>query len=97
MQATTTSLEATRRDLNTQFEEVDHLNEALDNLEQYTCKNNLEFHRIPANSYQSTEEAVVKLAAALDVQVTPSDIEISHKLKRKSGANTIIAKSCSQN
>ena len=31
-------------------------------------------------------------AAALDVQVTPSDIEISHKLKRKIGANVIIAK-----
>ena len=95
LQATTTTLEATRRDLNTQFEEVDRLNEALDNLEQYTRKNSLEFHGIPANSYQSTEEAVVKLAAALDVQVTPSDIEISHKLKRKSGANAIIAKFCS--
>ena len=89
LQATTTTLEATRRDLNTQFEEVDRLNEALDNLEQYTRKNSLEFHGIPANSYQSTEEAVVKLAAALDVQVTPSDIEISHKLKPKSGANAI--------
>ena len=95
LQATTTSLEATRRDLKTQFEEVDRLNEALDNLEQYTRKNSLEFHGIPANSYQSTEEAVIKLAAALDVQVTPSDIEISHKLKRKSGANAIIAKFCS--
>ena len=87
LQATTTSLEATRRDLDKQFEEVDHLNEVLDILEQYTCKNSLEFHGIPENSYQSTEEAHLKLAAALDVQVAPSDIEISHKLKRKSGAN----------
>ena len=95
LQATTTSLEATRGDLNKQFEDVDRLNEALDNLEQYTRKNSLEFHGISENSYQSTEEPVLKLAAALDVQVAPSDIEISHKLKRKSGANSIIAKFCS--
>ena len=95
MQVTTTSLEATQRDLNKQFEEVNRLNEALDNLEQYIRKNSLEFHGIPANSYQSTEEAILKLAAALDVQVAPSDIEISHNLKRKSGATAIIAKFCS--
>ena len=67
LQVTTTSLEATQRDLNKQFEEVNRLNEALDNLEQYIRKNSLEFHGIPANSYQSTEEAVLKLAAALNV------------------------------
>jgi len=86
---------ATRRNLGEQLGEVDRLNEALDNLEQYTRKNSLEFHGIPENSYQSTEEAVLKLAAALDVQVVPSDIEISHKLKRKSGENVIIANFCS--
>jgi len=43
-------------------------------VEQQTRKNSLEFHGIPENSYQSTEEAVFKLAAALDVQIAPSDI-----------------------
>jgi len=43
-------------------------------VEKYTRKNSLQFHGIPENSYQSTEEAVLKLAAALDVQITPSDI-----------------------
>ena len=95
LQAATTSLEATRRVLDKQCEEVDRLNEALDILEQYTRKNSLEFHGIPENSYQSTEEAVLKIAAALDVQIAPSDIEISHKVKRKSGANAVIAKFCS--
>jgi len=94
LQATITSLKATRRDLDEQFEEVDRLNEALDKLEQYTRKNSLEFHGIPEHSYQSTEEAVLKLAAALDVQIAPNYIEISHKLKRKSGDNAIIAKCC---
>ena len=92
LQATITSLEATWRDLDKQFEEVDRLNEALAKLEQYTHKNSPKFHGIPENSYQSTEEANLKLAAALDVQVTSSDIKISHKLKRKSDANAIIAK-----
>ena len=91
LQATTTSLEATRRDFDKQLEEVDRLNEALDNLEQYTRKN-----KKTENSYQSTEEDVLKLAAALDVQITSSDIKISHKLTRKSGANAIIAKFCSR-
>jgi len=95
LQATITSLKATRRDVDEQFEEVSHFNEALDNLGQYTHKNSLEFHGIPENSYQSTEEAVLKLAAALNVQIAPSDIEISHKLKCKSGDNAIIAKFCS--
>jgi len=96
LEATFTLLKATRRALHEQFEEVDRLNEALDNLEQYTRENSREFHGIPENSYQSTEEAVLELAAALDVQITRSDIEISHRLKRKSGDNTIIAKFCSQ-
>ena len=54
LQATTTSLEVTKRDLDEQLqtEEVDRLNEALDNLEQYTRKNSLEFQGIPENSYQ---------------------------------------------
>ena len=39
----------------------------------------------------TTEEAVLKLANALDVPVNPQDIEISHKLRRK-GAKPIIVK-----
>ena len=50
--ATATSLEATRRDIDKQSEEIDRFNRKL--------------------------EVVLKIAAALDVQVAPSDIEISH-------------------
>ncbi|PFX23750.1 hypothetical protein AWC38_SpisGene11665 [Stylophora pistillata] len=80
---------------NKQTEEVDRLNEELDNLEQYTCKNSLEFHGIPENSYQSTKEAVLKIAAALEVQVAASNIKISDKLKRKNSDNATIVKFCS--
>lgn len=84
-----------KRDLQKQTEEIDSLNESLDNLEQYTRKNSLEIYGIPENSYASTEEAVLKIAAALEVQVTPSNIEISHQLRRKKGNSPIIAKFCS--
>ena len=88
LHATTTSLDSARNDLR------EHT-ESLDNLEQYTRKNSLEFHGVPENSYESTEQAILKIAAALEVQVSPSDIEISHKLRRKNNNSVIIAKFCS--
>lgn len=93
LHATTTSLESARKDLQQQTEEVNYLNESLDNLEQYTRKNSLEFHGVPENSYESTEEVILKIAAALDVQVISSEIEIS--LRRKNDNSVIIAKFCS--
>ena len=95
LHATTTSLDSARNDLQEHTEEINYLNESLDNLEQYTRKNSLEFHGVPENSYESTEQAILKIAAALEVQVIPSDIEISHKLRRKSNNSVIIAKFCS--
>lgn len=95
LQAASTASQKTRRDLDNQAEEINELNDALDNLEQYTRKNSLEFHGIPENSYGSTEEAVLKVAATLDVEVSSSDIEITHKLRRRSGDSAIIAKFCS--
>ena len=95
LHATTTSLESARNGLQEQTEEINYLNECLDNLEQYTRKNSLEFHGVPENSYESTEEAILKIAAALEVQVIPSDIEISHKLRHENNNSVIIAKFCS--
>ena len=62
-----------------------------EHLEQYTRKNSLEIHGIPEETYETTEEVVLKLANALNVPVNPQDIEISHKLGRK-GAKPIIVK-----
>ena len=79
-----------RNDLREHTEEINYLNESLDNLEQYTRKNSLEFHGVPENSHESTEQAILKIAAALEVQVSPNDIEISHKLRRKNNNSVII-------
>ena len=46
---------------------------------------------MPGSAYSTTEEVVLKLAEALEVPITPQDVEISHKLKRK-GNKPIIVK-----
>lgn len=72
--------------------ETDRLEDALDNLEQYTRKNSIEIHGIPDNLYSNAEEAVRKVAEAINVSIEPSDIEICHKLKRDKGIPPIIVK-----
>ena len=93
--ATKTELAALKEDYEKQQEDIEYLGESLDNLEQYSLKNSLEIHGIPEGAYQSTEEAVLKVAEALHVDVTANDIEISHKLRRKSSNKAIIVKFCS--
>ena len=84
-------LEQARKKLRDQEEETTRLWAEQDELEQYSRKNSLEIHGLPENVYSSTEEAVLKLAGALNVEMSASDIEISHKLRRK-GKTFIIAK-----
>ena len=64
-------------------EEIAELYDLQDNLEQYTRKQSLEIHGIPEAVYQSTEEAVLKVAAALQVPMKAEDINISHNIKGK--------------
>ena len=80
-----------RNRLNDQQEDIYELYELQDRLEQYTRKNSLEIHGVPASAYESPEEVVMKIAEALEVPVQPNDIEIVHKLKRK-GNKPIIVK-----
>ena len=64
-------LEDARRKTDEQEEEISQLYDLQDRLEQYTRKNSLEIHGIPENVYSSTEEAVLEVAKALDVEVRP--------------------------
>ena len=81
-----------RKTISGQEDEVAELYDLQDDLEQYTRKNSLEIHGVPESAYTSTEEVVLKLARAINVDVSPEDIEISHKLNRK-GVKPIILKS----
>ena len=55
----------------------------LDDLQQYTRRNNLEITGIPHEEDEDTDNIVVKLAATLGVNISSSDIDISHRLPRK--------------
>ena len=83
-------LDATKKKLKDEIEESKKLSEELDDLEQYTRKDSLEIHGVPANAYTSTEEVFLKLGEALHVPIKAEDIEISHKLKARN--SPIIAK-----
>ena len=84
-------LSAARKQLDEREEELQELYDLQDNLEQYSRKNSLEFNGVPESAFTSTEEAVIKIANAVDVPVVAEDIEISHKLKTR-GGKAIIAK-----
>ena len=73
------------------YYEIYELYELQDRLEQYRRKNSLKIYGVPESAYSMTEEVVLKLAEAVEVLITPQDVEISHKLKRK-GNKPIIVK-----
>ena len=85
-------LKAAKVTIDKQDGEIYNLWGNLDNLEQYTRKNSLEIHGVPKEAYSSTEEAVLAIANALDVDISSNDIEISHHLKRKNSNTAIIVK-----
>ena len=67
-----TELNAARRRLDEQEEEIVEFNLLQDNLEQYTRKPSLEICGIPDRSaYSSTEDAVLQLGETLDVPLSP--------------------------
>ena len=88
-----TELQQVKGKLQKQVEETDNLYTALDDLEQYTRENSLEIHGMPEDYYSTTEEVVLKLETALNVNVNPSDIEITQKLKRRgNNSSPVIVK-----
>ena len=66
-----------------QKNDIEDLQENLDELEQYTRKNSLEFHGIPEDVGIPTDEIVCKVAQAVGVEVESEKIEISHRLNNK--------------
>ena len=72
-------LNHTRIKLKDQIEETNKLDEKYDDLEQYSRKNSLEILGVPEGAYTSTDEVVTRIGAAINVDIKPEDIEISHK------------------
>ena len=55
-----------------------------DDIEQYTCKFNLEIHGFPENEDEDLADSVIKIGELTGVVVTRKDIDIVHRMKRKS-------------
>ena len=79
-------LDAALSKLRKQQEEIDSIWCKQDDLEQYSRKNSLELHGIPPGA----EEAVLKVTTALNVNVRPEDIEISHHIWLKHSEAIIV-------
>ena len=76
-------LKATKQRLKVQEEEIDELYENMDTLEQYTRKNSLEIEGIPEN-VSNDEDAVLKVAEILNVNVKREDIDTVIESRGKS-------------
>ena len=83
-------LNHTRMKLKYHIEEMNNLEEKYDDLEQYSRKNSLEILGVPEGAYTSTDEVVIRIGEAINVDIKPEDIEISHKLKRKTTKPVIV-------
>ena len=83
-------LKQVRHELYRQIEETIRLDENYDELEQYLHKNSLEVVGVPESAYTSTEEVIIRIGEAVDVNINPEDIVISHKLKRKNSRPIIV-------
>ena len=68
-----------RQTSNLSLSKLMNVYDQLDELEQYSRKNSIEIHGIPENAYNLTEEAVIKVAQALNVPLEARDIELSQK------------------
>ena len=89
-------LNAAKVKIDKQEDEIYYLLDNLDSLEQYTRKNSLEIHGVPKEAYSSTEEVVLAISNALDVDISSNDIEILHHLKRRNNNTAIIVKFANQ-
>ena len=72
--ATEKDLDDAQKQINEQKEEIAELYDLQDHLEQYNRKNCLEIHGIPESAFNSTEEAILKIAEVLVVPVSRDDI-----------------------
>ena len=50
----------------------------------------MEILGVPEGAYTSTDEVVIRIGEATNVDIKPEDIEISHKLKRKTTKLVIV-------
>ncbi|CAB3981009.1 Hypothetical predicted protein [Paramuricea clavata] len=82
-----------KREVNELNAKVSKLEEEQENINSYSRRDCLEFHEIPQNSTENTDELVKRVANLIGVEINPYDISISHRLPSRRGSTPpIIAK-----
>ena len=85
-----TELQATKVQLKKQEEHINELYDSIDALEQYSRKNSIEIVGIPEDVCEN-EEAVLKIAQLLNVDVKAEDIDICHSvIELKESTRTLL-------
>ncbi|CAB4018364.1 Hypothetical predicted protein [Paramuricea clavata] len=85
-----------KRDLaNTKGENQDQLKIAQDEIEQYGRRECVEIRGIPLVPDENTNEIVIKLASKLGIDITETDISISHRLGTPAAGSTRSGRSFS--
>ena len=72
--------------------ELQDIQVQINNLEQYSRKNSLEFNGSPDEVNMSTDQVVCNIAQAIGVEIQEDDIEILHRIGRKIGHKPVLAK-----
>ena len=75
-------------------EEIGKLSEQINDLEQYSRRQCLNFSGIPEQHNENTDKLIIEIAKSAGVNVKPDDIDVSHRIgKPKAGKpRAIIAK-----
>ncbi len=82
-----------KQEVNELNAKVSKLEEEQENINSYSRRDCLEFHGIPQNSTENTDELVKRVANLVGVEINPYDISISHRLPSRRGSTPpIIAK-----
>ena len=83
-----------KRDLQRLSDQVVSNQQRVDELEQYSRKNSVEIHGVPVHEGESCEEIVLAIASKVNVQIGSTDVEITHRLKRRpvNGSTPIVVK-----
>ena len=80
-------------------DESGQMQEDINNLEQYGCRECLEFQGLSWEESENTDQLVIRVSKILQVDLSAKDISVLHRLSPASESNrqlTIIARFCSR-
>ena len=83
-----------KREVNELNDKVSKLEEEQENINSYSRRDCLEFHGIPQNLTENTDELIMRVTNLVGVQITLNDISISHRLPSRRRSTPPIIDKC---